>query len=58
MSILQFVIERHDAAIYLGAACTVSEISMQGLGKIDRGCAFGQINYFALWRQHVDLVVK
>ncbi len=58
LPVLQFVVERDDAAVHLGAARAMPQIGMQCVGEFHRGRAFGQRDHFAKRREHVNLVME
>src|SRR5450631_335468 len=58
IAVLESIIERHHAAVDLGAAGAVAEIRMHLIGEIQGCAAHRDIDDFALRRHHVDSVLK
>ena len=50
--------ERHDAAVDLGADGLVADVGVDGVGEVDRRRALRQRLHLALRREDVDLVVE
>ena len=58
LAIAELVGQGHDAAIDLGAAATVSDIGVYGIGEIQWRRALRQIDNAALRRQCIDPLLE
>src|SRR5690606_27931464 len=53
----RLVVERHDAAVDLGAAAAVADLGVHGVGEVEHGGATRQVDDFAARGDHVDAVL-
>ena len=58
VAVLQLVVQRHDAAVHLGADRLVADVGVHGVGEVDRRRAGRQRLHLALRREDVHLVVE
>ena len=58
VAILQFCIQRDDAAIYLRPSAVVAHFCMDAIGKINRRRAPAEGNHIAIGRKSIDLFIK
>ena len=58
LAVLELVVERHHAAVDLGADAVVTDLGVDAIGEVDRRRVRGQVEHIALGREHVDLVLE
>src|SRR3546814_5080533 len=51
------MIERHDAAIDLGAATAMPDLGMYVIGKVEHGATARQVDHLATRREHVHPIL-
>ena len=56
--VLQFCIQRCDASVDFCADTFVTDIRMDGIGKINRGCAGRKLNQVAFGCEGEDLILE
>ncbi len=54
----QLRVQRHDAAVDLGAHGVAADVGVHGVGEVDRRAARGEALDVALGREHEDLVLE
>ena len=55
---MQLTVDGHDSSVDLCAGHPVADGRVDGVGKVDRSCALGQIDHVAPGRKHINLVGK
>ncbi len=56
VAVLQLIAQRHKATVDLGADAGIANLTMDGIGEIDRGRAARKLDKLALRREAEDLV--
>ena len=55
---LELIGERHNASAHFGADTTVTNFTVNGVGKIQRRGAGWQIHYFSFRRKDIHAIIK